>query len=188
MLFRRLCDDFISSRSITVPDRVLTKVVITTIVASMGTRRIPPTAKSRPPACPEEAAFLDLLRTTDMLSRGLLKILKREDVSATQYNVLRILRGAPEGLPCGEIAKRMITRDPDVTRLLDRLETRGLISRSREAMDRRTVMASATADGLKLLARLDLPVRQAHRTQLGHLGQRRLRALTTLLRDARGLV
>ena len=60
------------------------------------------------------------------------QVLKAEDLSSTQYNVLRILRGAPEGLPCGEIASRMITRDPDITRLLDRLEKRGLISRCRE--------------------------------------------------------
>src|SRR5579872_5783638 len=86
---------------------------------------------------PEERAFLDLLRTTDMLSRSLSQVLKAEDLSATQYNVLRILRGAPEGLPCGEIASRMITRDPDVTRLLDRLEKRELISRCRETEDRR---------------------------------------------------
>ena len=133
----------------------------------------------------EEAAFLDLLRTTDMLSRGLVTILKPEDLSSTQYNVLRILRGAPEGLPCGEIAKRMITRDPDITRLLDRLEKRGLISRSREARDRRTVMARITGAGLKLLARLDEPVQAAHRKQLGHLGRERLRLLTGLLREAR---
>jgi DNA-binding MarR family transcriptional regulator len=134
---------------------------------------------------PEEAAFLDLLRTTDMLSRGLVTILKPEDLSSTQYNVLRILRGAPEGLPCGEIAKRMITRDPDITRLLDRLEKRGLISRSREARDRRTVMARITGAGLKLLARLDEPIQEAHRKQLGHLGRERLRLLTGLLREAR---
>ena len=103
---------------------------------------------------PEEAALLDLLRTTDMLSRGLLQVLKNEDLSGTQYNVLRILRGAPEGLPCGEIANRMITRDPDVTRLLDRLEKRGLISRCRETKDRRTVMTRITPAGLKLLARI----------------------------------
>ncbi len=72
---------------------------------------------------------MELLRTTDMLSRGLVGVLKAEDVSPTQYNVLRILRGTPDGLPCGEIASRMITRDPDMTRLLDRLEKRGLISR-----------------------------------------------------------
>ena len=138
--------------------------------------------------CPEEAAFLDLLRTTDMLSRGLVRILKTEDISATQYNVLRILRGSPAGLPCGEVGNRMITRDPDVTRLLDRLEKRGLISRCRETEDRRTVMARITPDGLKLLARLDEPVQTTHRQQLGHLGTKRLRALTELLAVSRGQV
>jgi DNA-binding MarR family transcriptional regulator len=141
--------------------------------------------KRRPTSSPEEAAFLELLRTTDMLSRGLIDVLKAEDLSATQYNVLRILRGAPEGLPCGEIANRMITRDPDVTRLLDRLEKRNLISRCRETKDRRTVMARITPAGLKLLARLDKPVQVGHRRQLGHLGPRRLRTLTELLHVAR---
>jgi DNA-binding MarR family transcriptional regulator len=141
--------------------------------------------KRRRAACPEEEAFLDLLRTTDLLSRGPAQVLKAEDLSATQYNVLRILRGAPEGLPCGEIASRMITRDPDVTRLLDRLEKRGLISRCRETNDRRTVMARITPDGLKLLTRLDEPVQATHRKQLGHLGRERLRVLTELLRLSR---
>ena len=138
--------------------------------------------------CPEEAVFLDLIRTTDMLSRGLVRVLKTEDLSSTQYNVLRILRGSPAGLPCGEIANRMITRDPDVTRLLDRLEKRGLISRCRETEDRRTVMTRITADGLKLLARLDEPVQTAHRKQLGHLGRERLRELAELLSAARSQV
>lgn len=138
--------------------------------------------------CPEEAAFLDLLRTTDTLSRGLIHVLKAEELSATQYNVLRILRGSPEGLACGEIAGRMITRDPDVTRLLDRLEKRGLISRCRETKDRRTVMARITPEGLKLLARLDEPVQAGHRKQLGHLGRERLRLLTELLSQARSQV
>ena len=133
----------------------------------------------------EEAAFLDLLRTCDLLSRGVAQLLKTEDLSATQYNVLRILRGSPEGLPCGEIASRMITRDPDITRLLDRLEKRGLISRSRDNKDRRTVMARITPEGLKLLAQLDEPVQEIHRKQLGHLGKNRLGALTQLLRAAR---
>src|SRR5271163_3552088 len=87
--------------------------------------------KRRRAACPEEVAFLDVLRTCDLLSRRPAQVLKKEDLSATQYNVLRILRGSPDGLPCGEIADRMITRDPDITRLLDRLEKRGFISRSR---------------------------------------------------------
>jgi DNA-binding MarR family transcriptional regulator len=144
--------------------------------------------KRRGAACPEEAAFLDLLRTCDLLSRGPARVLMTEDLSATQYNVLRVLRGAPDGLPCGEIATRMITRDPDITRLLDRLEKRGLISRRREAKDRRMVMARIAPDGLKLLARLDEPVRETHRKQLGHLGRDRLRALTELLGAARAEV
>ena len=140
----------------------------------------------RRPDCPEEAVFLDLLRTTDRLARGLVAILKTEDLSANQYNVLRILRGSPDGLPCGEIASRMITRDPDITRLLDRLEKRSLISRCRERHDRRMVLARITPDGLKLLDRLDEPIEEAHRRQLGHLGRERLRALTELLHAARG--
>jgi len=138
--------------------------------------------------CSEEAAFVELLRTTDMLSRGLVRVLKTEDVSTTQYNVLRILRGAPDGLPCGEIASRMITRDPDVTRLLDRLEKRDLISRCRETKDRRTVMARITPGGLELLGRLDEPVQATHRKQLGHLGRERLRALAELLSVSRSQV
>src|SRR5450432_651835 len=113
--------------------------------------------------CPEEAVYLELLKTADMLSRNLSHLLKTEDLSANQYNVLRILRGAPDGLPCGEIGNRMITRDPDITRLLDRLEKRGLIARSRETKDRRMVTGRITPDGIKLLSRMDEPVREAHR-------------------------
>ena len=139
-------------------------------------------------ACPEEVAFLDLLRTTEMLSRPLAQVLKPEDISATQYNVLRVLRGAPEGLTCGEIANRMITRDPDITRLLDRLEKRGLVSRCRETADRRMVLTRIAPEGLALLARLDQPVLEAHRRQLGHLGRNRLRALAELLSACRSRV
>ena len=133
-------------------------------------------------------AFLDLQRTCDLLARGPAQILKNEDLSPTQYNVLRILRGSPDGLPCGEIANRMITRDPDITRLLDRLEKRALISRWRESKDRRVVLARITPNGLKLLTRLDQPVEEAHRKQLGHLGKDRLRALAELLAAARARV
>src|ERR1700678_1362141 len=139
-------------------------------------------------ACLEEIVFLDLARTTDMLSRGLIRVLKTGDLSPTQYNVLRILRGTPQGLPCGEIAARMITRDPDITRLLDRLEKRGLISRCRETEDRRMVMGRITPDGLRLPAQLDASVVEAHRRQMGHLGKDRLRALGELLRVARASV
>jgi DNA-binding MarR family transcriptional regulator len=142
-------------------------------------------SKVRHVGSPEETAFLDLLRTADMLTRGAFGVLKAEDLSSTQYNVLRILRGAPEGLPCGEIACRMITRDPDVTRLLDRMEKRGLISRARESQDRRMVLARLTPEGLKLVDRLDEPVQRTHRKLLGHLGKERLRALRELLASAR---
>ena len=121
----------------------------------------------------------------DLVRRAVDRTLEPYGVTPQQYNVLRILRGAPEGLPCGEIASRMITRDPDITRLLDRLEKRELISRCRETKDRRTVIARITPEGLALLARLDGPVQAAHRKQLGHLGRERLRALTELLRAAR---
>jgi DNA-binding MarR family transcriptional regulator len=144
--------------------------------------------RQKQPVCLEEVAFLELCRTTDTLSRRLAVLLKAEDLSATQYNVLRILRGAPDGLPCGEIGNRMITRDPDITRLLDRLEKRELIARSRDSHDRRMVMATITPEGLKLLARMDGPVRQGHQNQLGHLGRERLRMLTELLQDARGAI
>jgi DNA-binding MarR family transcriptional regulator len=120
-----------------------------------------------------------------MLTRGADWVLKAEDLSLTQYNVLRILRGAPQGLPCGEIARRMVTRDPDVTRLLDRMEKRSLISRSRESRDRRLVLARITPEGLKLVNRLDEPVQKTLRKQLGHMGKDRLRALAELLAAAR---
>ncbi|MBV8052984.1 MAG: MarR family transcriptional regulator [Acidobacteriaceae bacterium] len=129
----------------------------------------------------EEGVFLDLMRTCDLLARGPAQVLKTEGLSATQYNVLRILRGAPDGLACGEIANRMITRDPDVTRLLDRLEKRELISRSRETGDRRTVMTRITPEGLRLVGRLDEPVQEMHRKQLGHLGKAQIRALADLM-------
>jgi len=136
-------------------------------------------------ASPEETAFLDLFRTCDLLSRGPAEVLKTEDLSPTQYNVLRILRGAPKGLPCGEIAGRMITRDPDITRLLDRLAKRGLIARRRETRDRRVVVTKIAPEGLEVLARLDGPIQQAHRQQLGHLGRERLKKLADLLEAAR---
>ena len=138
----------------------------------------------RPPLA-EEAALLDLVRTADMLSRPLALVLKTEDLSPAQYNVLRILRGSPEGLTCGEIGNRMISRDPDITRLLDRMEKRQLIARGRDDKDRRVVLARITPEGMGALARLDQPIRDTHRRLLGHLGPQRLRALRELLEACR---
>ena len=134
---------------------------------------------------PEEDLFVCLLRTADLLSRNVEKVLKTGDVSPTQYNVLRILRGALEGLTCNEVGKRMINRDPDITRLLDRLEKRGLISRCRETKDRRQVQTRITPEGLRLLKELDGPVTKIHRQQLGHLGRDGVRRLQELLEKAR---
>src|SRR5277367_3049705 len=141
--------------------------------------------KPKSGSSPEEVAHLEMMRTMEALSHRFAQVLKAEDLSSTQYNVLRILRGAPEGLPCGEISNRMVTRDSDITRLLDRLEKRSLISRCRETKDRRTVWTKITSEGLELLARLDGPVRAAHIERLGHLGTKRLNLLADLLRLAR---
>jgi DNA-binding MarR family transcriptional regulator len=133
----------------------------------------------------EQEVFLNLLRTADILGRQIEHFLKSAGLSPNQYNVLRILRGAGEGLACGEIADRMITRDPDMTRLLDRIEKQGLITRCRPPRDRRIVITEITKKGLAILARLDEPVRFAHKTQLAHMSRQRLKELLKLLEAAR---
>src|SRR5579884_2403485 len=105
---------------------LLTIFVITSILNAMSKAAH---SGGKSATSPEETLFIDLVRTADLLSRRLALLLKESELSPTQYNVLRILRGSPQGLPCGEIGDRMITRDPDITRLLDRLEKRELISR-----------------------------------------------------------
>ena len=133
----------------------------------------------------EEDAFLSLWRTADLLSRKLERVLRSAGISPNQYNVLRILRGSPQGLPCRDIGELMISRDPDITRLLDRLEKANLVSRARETKDRRMVLTRITPQGLRLLADLDRPITDCHREQLGHLGRQRLRNLLELLEVAR---
>jgi DNA-binding MarR family transcriptional regulator len=134
----------------------------------------------------EQEVFLNLVRTADVLTRGITMFLKASNLSPTQYNVLRILRGsAPAGLGCQEIAAHMITRDPDLTRLLDRLEKQSLISRQRQTDDRRVVRTTITDAGLKILSDLDQPLLDRHHQLLGHLGAERLQALGELLEEAR---
>lgn len=141
--------------------------------------------QQKPFGSPEEEAALNIDRTAAVIGHAFAESLKAYDITPTQYNVLRILRGAPDGLLCGEVGARMITRDPDITRLLDRLEKRSLIGRSRQEQDRRRVLARITDEGLALLKRLDEPVWEMHRRQLGHLGAARRRALAALLAAAR---
>jgi len=142
--------------------------------------------KAKPFDSLEQEAMLNVVRTADVLASEVADFLKPSGLSATQYNVLRILRGAgPDGLPCGEVAQRMITRDPDVTRLLDRMEKRKLISRCREKKDRRVVCARITETGERMLADLDPLVIEAHRKQLGHLTAEQLKLFIELLELAR---
>lgn len=145
--------------------------------------------KTRPFELLEEEAMLNTLRTADVLQGDLADLFKAAGLSSTQYNVLRILRGAAhteaDGLPCGEIAARLVTRDPDVTRLLDRLEKRNLIARCRPERDRRVVRARITQAGLELLAGLDPQVADAHRRQFAHMTRSELQQLVLLLEKAR---
>lgn len=138
--------------------------------------------QTKPFAIPEEELYLSLIRTADILGRGCHAVLKDAGLSPPQYNVLRILRGAGEpGLPCGEIAARMVTRDPDVTRLLDRLEQRGLITRGRGTEDRRVVSARITPTALDILSVIDPLMQTLHRSQLGILSPEEQGALLTQL-------
>ena len=103
--------------------------------------------------------MLNILRTSDVLTQVIADILKPFGLSPTQYNVLRILRGAGnQGLCCKEIGDRLVTRDPDVTRLIDRLEKRSLIARTRAKEDRRYVTIHLTEDGLETVNQLDEPI------------------------------
>ena len=146
----------------------------------------------------EQEVFLNLLKTADVLLAQAADLLKPFGLSPTQYNALRILRGAGAGcssgghvdpgaggVSCREIGQRMITRDPDLTRLLDRLESRGLVSRCRGQKDRRMVASRITQAGLELLRQLDEPILELHKRQLAHLGEHRLKDLLELLEAAR---
>jgi len=134
----------------------------------------------------EEETYVALLRTTDALGFGAIELFKDFGISPTQYNVLRILRGSePCGRRCGEIAERMVTRDPDITRLLDRMEKSGWITRKRDQRDRRVVVTKITSKGLDLLKQMDRPLAEFHKRQLGHVGEQKLRKLLELLNAAR---
>jgi DNA-binding MarR family transcriptional regulator len=143
--------------------------------------------KKNPFASAEQEACLNLLRTQDHVQQAFARLFHEHGISSPQYNVLRILRGTADGggLPCQEVAARMITRMPDLTRLIDRLVAAGLAERSRTAEDKRVVLLTVTAAGLELLARLDQPVLDLHERLLGHLTRAELAELNRLLVKAR---
>lgn len=142
--------------------------------------------QSQPFESAEVEAYLALQRTAEQLSGELAELLKGSALSPTQYNALRILRGAgADGLHCSAIHERMVTRDSDITRLLDRLEKQGLVTRWRSASDRRVVMARITESGLAQLTALDRPVAEFCRRRLGRLGLPRVQNLIATLAELR---
>jgi DNA-binding MarR family transcriptional regulator len=141
----------------------------------------------KPFASLHEEAFLNLQRTANLHFQELGRFLRPYGLTPTQYNALRILRGShPEALPCTEVGERMVTPVPDVTRLLDRLEARDLVARSRDASDRRVVRASITRAGRRLVSRIDEPLADWLVERLDFLGVRRLTAMIRLMEEARG--
>lgn len=142
--------------------------------------------QSRPFQSLEQEALLSLERTAAVVNHRSADFFRRYGVTPTQYNVLRILRGAGNsGLCRNEVRDRMIAQVPDVTRLLDRLEEMKLIARERDDADRRMVTTRITASGLKLLERLDAPVADAEKRMASHLGPKKLRQLIDLLAELR---
>jgi DNA-binding MarR family transcriptional regulator len=133
-----------------------------------------------------EEAGLNILRTSDVLTRQLMDVLKPYGLSPTQYNVFRILRGAgSEGICCKAIGDRLITRDPDITRLIDRLEKRGLLVRTRAKEDRRYVTVHLTASGLEMVNELDEPIRKMSQHAMRNLNTAELQTLINLLEQVR---
>lgn len=132
----------------------------------------------------EHQVYLAIQRAAADLAQEAAALLRPHGVSLAQYNILRILRGAgDDGLACGEIADRLVTRDPDMTRLLDRMQRQGLVTRERASHDRRVVTTRITAEGKHLLAQLDEPVAALHREQFAHMDPTHLRELAALLDD-----
>lgn len=146
--------------------------------------------KQQPFDCPAEEAYLNLVRTAGALCGDFNQLFKAHKLSESTYNVLRILRGAQKseglpGLPSLEVAERLVTRVPDITRLVDRLIQAGLAERTRDDVDRRVVIVSITPTGLDVLKKLDKPIRQLHEQQLGHFSRKELVELNRLLEKAR---
>jgi DNA-binding MarR family transcriptional regulator len=142
--------------------------------------------QTRPFASLEQEAYLNIVRTATQLSDAFERILRPAGLTPAQYNVLRILRGTDtEGLCRNDLRDRMLTRMPDMTRLLDRMEAGGLVSRTRDADDRRIVTTRITPEGLRLVNGLDEAVAEEHRRRLGHLSQEHLEMLIELLGEVR---
>jgi DNA-binding MarR family transcriptional regulator len=143
-------------------------------------------AQGKPFSSTEEEAILNLLRTADFLERAIQHRTRVYGVTSTQYNVLRILRGAgAEGLTCSSIGERMITEEPDITRLLGRLRALKLIRQRRDKHDRRVVRTQISEAGLELLRKMDPEIQRAPKEMLAHLSSAETGELIRLLEKAR---
>jgi DNA-binding MarR family transcriptional regulator len=143
--------------------------------------------KKKPFEVLEQEVMLNLMKTAHALAHPFTQLFKKSGLTESTYNVLRILRGHGDaGVPCHEIAEQMVSYDPDLTRLLDRLETAKLVKRERSCTDRRVIMARIAPEGLKILSQLDHPILELHRHQLQHMSPTKLRTLIDLLEEARG--
>jgi DNA-binding MarR family transcriptional regulator len=142
--------------------------------------------QNKPFSGPQQEALLNLRRTAGYIEHSAQQIFRQKGLTESQYNVLRILRGAgDEGLRCSEIGERMITPDPDVTRLIARLERRRLVARKRDNHDRRVVHIRISSAGSELLTELDPDVEKSAVALLGHLSAEKLSALIDLLEEVR---
>lgn len=152
----------------------------------MSKSRLQDELKKREPfVCPLQEAILNILRTSDQYDIRLARLFREYELTPSQYNVLRILRGEGKPLPCLEIADRLVHAVPAITGLLDRLEKGGLITRQRCTEDRRVVHVDLTPAARTLLARLDRPLEATHRRLIGHLNHQELKLLSNLLEKAR---
>ena len=143
-------------------------------------------AQERPFSSPEEEALLNLMRTADCLQREFQRVSREWGVTSTQYNVLRILRGShPRGLTCSAIGERLITAEPDITRLLGRLKALKLIRQQRDRHDRRVVWTQISDSGLDLLHQMDPIIHRTPKKLLDHLTEQEVAELTRLLELAR---
>ena len=135
----------------------------------------------------EHATYLALQTLAVRLHDDTEELFKGEGLSVTQFNVLRILRGAgDQPLTCGDIAQRLLNKDPDVTRLLDRLDKQGLVDRSRGEQDRRVLLTRLSLQGRALVDRFDAPLAELHRQQFEHLPSERLHQLLALFQEVSG--
>jgi DNA-binding MarR family transcriptional regulator len=133
----------------------------------------------------EQESMLSILRTSDLLENRLARLLREYELTPSQYNAMRIMRGEGEPMPCLEVAERMIQVAPAITRVVDQLVSRGLVNKKQSEEDRRIFLVGLTKSGTRLLNKLDSPIQRLHQTLLGHVSRTDLKSLNAVLESAR---